>query len=351
MLRFSLVLISAISASAELLTVPVPNATDSIILPAGSPNVVRVPEGMVLGFNDDATEITLTGKITGDLSLETSENSQQFADGRWVLSALDSTVDGQRAKLETHPGNHRIGFWSRKEDRVRWQLKATRPGMYDVSLTYSLAGGESDLAIGFGKAELVAKIAATGSWYKYRTVPIGRVYIPSAGSHSVVVACTGKKGGAVMNLKALLLDPAPEGDPVAQADDGVILCHSKQATVHGTKLQYEHNPKKNTLGFWVNAGDWAHWEFANSVAGDFDIEVMQGCGKEQGGSDVEVRVGGKSFPFVVEDTGHFQNFKPRVIGRVSLAEGAQRLEIRPVRKAENAVMDVRQIRLIPAISK
>jgi arylsulfatase A len=135
---------------------------------------------------------------------------------------------------------------------------------------------------------------------------------------------------------------------VFQAEDGTVLCHSSQATVHGTKLQYEHNPKKITLGYWVNESDWAHWEFDIATAGDFDIEVLQGCGTGQGGSDVAIHAGGKSFPFVVEDTGHFQNFKPRVIGRVSLAKGAQSLEIRPIKKAKAAVMDVRQIRLVPS---
>lgn len=354
MLRLLLPLI-AISATAQeiikgehgLVTVRFAASTESLALPIPFPNITRVPEGLLLGFNKDATEITLSGKMSGDLQLETGETTQQFADGRWLLSALDCELDGQRAQLETHPGNHRIGFWSKAEDRVHWQLKASRAGMYDVSLTYSLASGTSDLNIAFGDQALTPTINKTGSWYRYRSVSIGRVYIPKAGSHKVTVACSAKTGGAVMNLKAVLLEPAPEGDPVVQSEDGVILCHSKQATVHSTKLQYEHNPKKNTLGYWVNESDWAHWEFANSAAGDFDIEVLQGCGTGQGGSDVEVRVGGKSFPFVVEDTGHFQNFQPRVIGRVSLGEGAQRLEIRPVKKAKTAVMDVRQIRLLP----
>jgi hypothetical protein len=354
--RLPICLLFAISASAlettkgehGLMHVTVAESAKSLSLPTPFPNIVRVPEGLILGFNKDASEITLSGEINGDLDLETSENSQQFGDGRWVLSALDATVKGQKAKLETHPGSHRIGFWADIKDSVTWTLNASRPGMYDVNLTYSLAGGTSDINIGIGAETLNAQITHTGSWYRYRTVAIGRVYIPQAGKHAISVACGKKTGGAVMNLKALLLDPAPEGEPVTQADDGVVLCHSSQATVHGTKLQYEHNPKKITLGYWVNASDWAHWDFSIAKAGDFGLEVLQGCGKGQGGSDVALHIAGKTLPFVVQDTGHFQNFKPRVVGRVSLAEGPQRLEIRPIKKAKNAVMDVRQIRLIPA---
>jgi hypothetical protein len=51
--------------------------------------------------------------------------------------------------------------------------------------------------------------------------------------------------------------------------------------------------------------------------------------------------------FVVQDTGHFQNFVSRELGRVVLKEaGHYTLEIRPERLAKNAVMDVREVRLV-----
>lgn len=37
-----------------------------------------------------------------------------------------------------------------------------------------------------------------------------------------------------MNLKAILLEPACEGRPPAQGDDGTILLHGRDATVRGT---------------------------------------------------------------------------------------------------------------------
>ena len=67
---------------------------------------------LAVEFNKDATVTTLhLGEAaTGKVVLETAEGTTQFRDGRIVLSALDSKVVGERAKLETHPGNHRIGF-------------------------------------------------------------------------------------------------------------------------------------------------------------------------------------------------------------------------------------------------
>ena len=125
--------------------------------------------------------------------------------------------------------------------------------------------------------------------------------------------------------------------------------HSRTAEVHGVMLRYEPLPHKTTLGYWVRPEDYATWEFTVDKPGRFTVEVLQGCGKGQGGSDVEVRVGDQKMTFVVEDTGHFQNFKPRDIGAVTLDKpGRYRLEIRPLKKAAAAVMDVRQVTLKPA---
>src|SRR5205823_6482279 len=84
----------------------------------------------------------------------------------------------------------------------------------------------------------------------------------------------------------------------------------------------------------------------------FDIEVGQGCGKGQGGSDVAVELNGKSFDFVVEETGHFQIFLPRQVGRVILpTPGMYSLAIKPRRKSASALMDVRQVRLLPVAGR
>ncbi|HJN89167.1 MAG TPA: hypothetical protein QGG93_02455 [Verrucomicrobiota bacterium] len=51
--------------------------------------------------------------------------------------------------------------------------------------------------------------------------------------------------------------------------------------------------------------------------------------------------------FSITDTRHFQNFIPRNVGTVKLDKGEYRYWFRPVKKTGGAIMDVRQIRLIP----
>jgi arylsulfatase A len=128
-----------------------------------------------------------------------------------------------------------------------------------------------------------------------------------------------------------------------------VTLPARTAEVHGTQLRYEPSPHKNTLGYWVRAEDWASWEFTITRPGLFTIEILQGCGKGQGGSEVEVSVGGRSLRFTVEDTGHFQNFKARTIGTVALDKpGRYTLTVKPKKKAAAAVLDLRAVTLKPA---
>jgi arylsulfatase A len=143
--------------------------------------------------------------------------------------------------------------------------------------------------------------------------------------------------------------PNPGYVPNPQAKDGTILLHSRTAEVHGVMLRYEPLPHKTTLGYWVSPSDWASWEFTVTAPGRFSVEVLQGCGKGQGGSEVEVSVGEQVLKFMVEDTGHFQNFKAREVGTVKIdTAGRHTLAIKPKSKAAAAVMDVRQVTLKPA---
>ena len=126
------------------------------------------------------------------------------------------------------------------------------------------------------------------------------------------------------------------------------------AETHGEKLVFEPQPHKNTIGYWTVPTDWASWTIAAAQPGLYDVDILQGCGTDQGGSNVRILLTshGKQvdeLTFAVEDTGHFQNFKQRRIGQLRVpADGAYQLEIRPKNIANKAVMDVRKVILTPA---
>ncbi len=129
---------------------------------------------------------------------------------------------------------------------------------------------------------------------------------------------------------------------------GAIVLPARTAQVHGRMLRYEPLPHKETLGYWVEADDWASFEFTVDKPGVFEVEALQGCGKGHGGSVVAFGVGAQRLEMTVEDTGHFQNFVPRVVGKVTLTEpGRHTLSVRALKKAKAAVMDLRSVTLRP----
>ena len=143
--------------------------------------------------------------------------------------------------------------------------------------------------------------------------------------------------------------PRLSTSPVVVRSDrkGILQLPAHYSVCHGDKLRYEPQPHKNTVGYWTVEDDWCEWKFHVEQPGLYQVVVFQGCGEGDGGSEVEVRVGASRLGFIVEDTGHFQNFKERPIGTLRLVSGEQTLQIRPIRKAQAAVMDVRWVRLVP----
>lgn len=167
-------------------------------------------------FNPDATQIALglppfePGRKASIIQLFTTEKTTEHADSTLVLSALDAKVVGDKAKLETNPGNHRIGYWSNPRDHVEWNFETKGHGRYEVEIAFSRSGrAGARLMLSIDDQELPVTLATTGNWYVYTGQSAGMITIAKPGRHVARVRCVDPAGGAVMNLKALVLRPRP----------------------------------------------------------------------------------------------------------------------------------------------
>lgn len=158
----------------------------------------------------------------------------------------------------------------------------------------------------------------------------------------------GEFSGVVIFETLEPIELATKPHVVKQSKNGAVTLASHYVITHGKLLRYEPQPHKNTMGYWANADDWAEWHVGISQPAEFEVEIMQGCGKGQGGSTVEIEIAGSKCQFEIEDTGHFQNFKTRKVGTVRVTKtGNFPLKIRTIKKAKVAACDIRQIRLLP----
>ena len=331
-----------------LTEVPESASVKTLLLPSNSPNIIKVlVDKKVSPFEHDqklnriAIELDRNKKRL--IEVETADNSQQLGDGRIIFSSIDAKIKGNTAKLEKNPSNYRIGFWSNLSDSIFWNYKATRWGMYDVELTYSLESKKSKIHIQIGDKSINSEIQATNSWYKYNTVRLGKIYLPKSGQYLIAVKGVEKESAVVMNFKSLVLVPTSEGKEIIQSGRNISL-HSRDSKVNGVTLRYEPAQKKQCLGYWSNPSDWASWDFIVKEPGDYTVTVRQGCGRGHGGSKVSIISGTQKLIFNAEDTGGFQNWKNIDIGSIKLKEpGLNILEVRPLDKKSVAVMDIQEI--------
>ena len=331
-----------------LTEVPESASVKTLLLPSNAPNIIKVlVDKKVSPFEHDqklnriAIELDRNKKRL--IEVETADNSKQLGDGRIIFSSIDAKIKGNTAKLEKNPSNYRIGFWSNLSDSIFWNYKATRWGMYDVELTYSLESKKSKIHIEIGDKSINSEIQATNSWYKYNTVRLGKIYLPKSGQYLIAVKGVEKESAAVMNFKSLVLVPTSEGKEIIQSGRNISL-HSRDSKVNGVILRYEPAQKKQCLGYWSNPSDWASWDFIVKEPGDYTVTVRQGCGRGHGGSKVSIISGTQKLIFNAEDTGGFQNWKNIDIGSIKLKEpGLNILEVRPLDKKSVAVMDIQEI--------
>ncbi len=141
--------------------------------------------------------------------------------------------------------------------------------------------------------------------------------------------------------------------PIRAASDSSLMLPAHLGVTRGEKLRYEPQTFKNTIGYWTVAGDSVHWAVQIDLPGRYNVAILQGCGKDQGGSQVRLQIarqGGRQETMVeqfeVIETGHFQNFQWRHLGEVQLDTGRHNVMLNPVSIANKAVMDVRAIHLI-----
>ncbi len=236
------------------------------------------------------------------------------------------------------------------EPSASWEFKPTRWGHYSIEIDMAGApstGVEMELQVAGQTVRSILQPVASAS--EGPSARLGTFYLEKETPTRVDVRIASLAAAPPLELKAVRFVPNAEGPVPAPSADGIITLPAASATTHSVTMRYEPAAVKNCLGYWVNPLDWADWQFKVDRPGNYEVELWQGCGRGQGGSDVNVQVADKSFSFTAEETGHFQNFVPRRLGRIQFpAAGTFNLVIRPQSKKAAAVMDVRQVRLIPS---
>lgn len=196
----------------------------------------------------------------------------------------------------------------------------------------------------------IPRLANVVQSIRWQSAPDSKITLQPEQDHWIIRH--GKPPAESGDVLILSFDVPPQvfdGSAVIRSkDDGLIFLPAKLATTKGDNLRYEPQPHKNTVGYWSNVNATAEWKLSTPAEGTYEIDILQGCGTGHGGSMVDIQIGNASRTFVVEETGHFQNFIWKTLGTVELpANETITLKLAPKSKPGGAVMDVRAVRLSP----
>jgi alpha-L-fucosidase len=140
--------------------------------------------------------------------------------------------------------------------------------------------------------------------------------------------------------------------PVVRPDtQGALTLKATDAEIHGENAQLQGSGENANIGYWVNARDFVSWTVQVEKPGRYAVEVSYACEPESAGATYQVMVGegggNRAVNGTVDSTGGWETFTSAALGEVELPAGRQTIRVRALSKPRLAVMNLRQVRLVP----
>jgi hypothetical protein len=108
-------------------------------------------------------------------------------------------------------------------------------------------------------------------------------------------------------------------------------------------------PGVEAIGFWTDKNDWVSWPVRIEKPGRYQLEVVYGCEKGQGGGRYVVSIADQSLTVTARDTGGWAKYVTEPIGILVLPHaGTGTVSVRLQSKPGVAVMDLSEVRLTPS---
>ncbi len=135
---------------------------------------------------------------------------------------------------------------------------------------------------------------------------------------------------------------------VRPGDDGSIVLPATTASVFGPNLIVEEHFRN--LGNWLNENDHAVWNLELPAGKDhasYDAEFDFACHRSAAGNMLVLSVAGQTLEGRVPSTNRWDRYSTWNIGTLTLPPGASRLVVFTRSPPVQALIDLREIRLVP----
>jgi hypothetical protein len=133
------------------------------------------------------------------------------AKGDIRLMAKDARVHATNMRYEPQSYKNTLGFWTKPEDWADWEFDVPAAGKYEVEITQGCGKGSggAQVAVEVAGATLKFTVQDTGHFQNFIQRTIGTVEL-AAGKATLAVKPQTKPGGAVMDLRRVVLRPVAE---------------------------------------------------------------------------------------------------------------------------------------------
>jgi hypothetical protein len=128
--------------------------------------------------------------------------------------------------------------------------------------------------------------------------------------------------------------------------NGALRLLATQAEIYGDSLVFEEQYRN--LGFWQSENDRAVWSVEVPADGVYDVWLDWAVLGRGAPNRFRLEGGGAWLEGVIPFTGSWDNYRQAGFGRVQLAAGTQRLLVRGVPPLNGAIIDLREVRLLPS---
>ncbi len=128
-------------------------------------------------------------------------------DGMLRLSAHLATTHGINLRYESPAHKNTIGYWTRSEDWVSWEVQLATPGRYEVEVLQGCGTGcgGSEVEVSLGESRIRFTVVETGGFQKFLPRRVGVLDVPRPGRFQFALKPQTKPGPAVMDVRQVLL--------------------------------------------------------------------------------------------------------------------------------------------------
>lgn len=128
--------------------------------------------------------------------------------------------------------------------------------------------------------------------------------------------------------------------------DGVLTLPAAACEVYGPTLQYM--PEDDALGYWNSNEDYCVWNIDVPRSGDYQVSMEWSCDAACADNGFAFESSTAQLSGRVPSTTTWQNHQQRTFGTIQLAEGKQRVLFRADGPIQEALLDLRWVKLTPA---